>query len=531
MTTRPHALLLLLAAVTSAIAQHDHEADPPLSQRFSRPMPLYPKALGTFQRPISSSNAEAQAYFNQGFQLMYAFDQDGAVRSFREAEKRDPECAICYWAEAWSWGSYLNGPMQSSNAPHAYAAIQKAVALAPNHATAVERAFIQAMSVRYVKNWDPKKRREYDAAYAEAARKLYEQFPKDADSGTLYGEALFVMEPRRGSRDIQAPNVRRIVDVFEAVLKAEPHHLGACHLYIHLTEGTTQPGKAEACADIIGNAVPGASHLNHMPSHTWNQLGRWGDSVRANLEAVHSDQKAAIGEGFAIYPPHNLHMLMFAASFDGQGAIAMQAARDYGKLSESRMYQVLTLIRFGRFDDVLELSGRPTEAIESGAWDFGQGYARLRRGEKEAARENLKRLQDTAANSSATFRVHSAKNVLGTLAGILEGEIYRSDGDLPKAIACFERAVASETAMIYDEPEALPFPARHWLGAALLESKRYADAERVYRDELKKHPHNGWSLVGLREALAAQAKAVEDVEKDFQQSWARSDTWIRASRF
>ncbi len=286
------------------------------------------------------------------------------------------------------------------------------------------------------------------------------------------------MEPRRGWRDIDSPNVRRIAEVFESVLKLTPHHVGACHLYIHLTEATTQPGKAEECADAIGNAVPGASHLNHMPSHTWNQLGRWGDSVRANLDAVHSDQKAAFGEGFAIYPPHNQHMLMYAASFDGQGAIAMQAGRDYGKLARSRMYQVLTLVRFGRFDEVLELTGRPTDDIESGVWDFGQGYAQLRHGDKVAARENLKRLQQTAASSSQTFRVHTAKNLLSTLAGILEGEIYRSEGDLPKAIECFERGVASENAMIYDEPEALPFSARHWLGAALLESKRYADAER-----------------------------------------------------
>lgn len=513
------------------MAQHDHSAEMPVSLQFNQPMALFPKALGTFHRRISSRKAEAQAYFDQGFQLMYAFDQNGAVRSFREAEKRDPMCAICYWGEAWSWGSYLNEPMQSSNAPRAYAAIQKAMALAPGHATDAERAFIHAMSVRYVQSWDAKKRTEYDAAYAEAARKLYAQFPKDADAGTLYGEALFVMEPRRGSRDINSPNVRRIVHVFESVLKREPHHLGTCHLYIHLTEGTTQPGKAEACADIIGNAVPGASHLNHMPSHTWNQLGRWGDSVRANLDAVHSDQKAAIGEGFAIYPSHNQHMLMFAASFDGQGAIAMQAARDYGRLEQSKMYQVLTLIRFGRFDEVLELTGRPSEAIESGAWDFAQGYAKLRRGQTDAAREELKRLQKTASSSNAQFRGHTANNMLGTLAGILEGEIDRSVGNLPNAIAAFERGVALETAMIYDEPEALPFSARHWLGAALLESKRYADAERVYREELKKHPHNGWSLFGLREALIAQGKPAADVEKDFQQSWARSDTWIHASRF
>ena len=494
-------------------------------------MPLYPKALGTFQRRISSSNAEAQAYFNQGFQLMYAFDQEGAVRSFREAEKRDSECAICYWAEAWAFGSYLNGPMPAQNAPYAYAAIQKAVALAPYHATAEERAFIETMSVRYVKDWDPNKRREYDIAYAEAARKLYEQFPKDTDAGTLYGEALFVMEPRRGSRDIQSPNVRRIVNVFESVLKLDPQHLGTCHLYIHLTEATTEPGRAEACADAIGNEVPGASHLNHMPSHTWNQLGRWGDSVRANLQAVESDRKAATGEGFAIYPPHNQHMLVFAASFDGQGAVAMQAARDYEKLARSKMYVILTLIRFGHFDEVLKPSGRPADGIESGVWDFGQGYARLRNGEKDAARESLKQLQKTADTSKASFRVYTAHNLLGTLAGILEGEISRAEGDRPQAIAAFERGVLAQDATMYDEPEALPFDARQWLGAALLEDERFADAERVYRQELKKHPHNGWSLIGLKDALASQGKPVGEVEKDFQESWARSDIQIRASRF
>jgi tetratricopeptide (TPR) repeat protein len=524
------ALLLLLLAAAPILAQHDHAADPQPPERFLRPMQLYPNILGDFKRPISSRNAEAQAYINQGFQLMYAFDQEGAVRSFREAEKRDPECAFCYWAEAWAWGSYLNGPMPPQNAPFAYAAIQKAVALAPR-ATEKERAFIEALAVRYVKTYEAAKKREYDAAYAEAARKLYEKYPKDADAGTLYGEALFVMEPRRGSRDIKAPNVRLIAEVFESVLKFDPMHLGACHLYIHLTEGTVEPGRAEYCADTLGDAVPGASHLNHMPSHTWNQVGRWADSVMANQQAVINDRRAATGEGFAIYPPHNQHMLMYAASFDGQGKVAIEAAREYGKLSRSRMYEVLTLVRFGHFDELGKLTGRPSQSIESGVWDFGEGYAHIRRGDKEGARKSLKALLNTAATSNESFRVHTAHNLLGTLGGILEGEILRAEGDLPKAIEAFERGVAFDTAMIYDEPEALPFAARHWLGAALLEAKRYSDAERVYREELKKHPYNGWSLFGLKEALTAQNKPAADVDKDLQGAWARSDTPIRASRF
>src|SRR6476469_8010358 len=164
-------MVLATAIVISAgSAQHDHKQTSALPKNFNETMPLLTKALGTFKHPITSTNPEAQAYFNQGFQLMYAFDKDGAIRSFREAEKRDPECAICYWGEAWSWGSYLNGPMQSSEAPHAYEAVQKAMQLAPSHSSPVEHAMIDALSVRYVRNFDPNKRRDQDTLYAEAMR-------------------------------------------------------------------------------------------------------------------------------------------------------------------------------------------------------------------------------------------------------------------------------------------------------------------------------------------------------------------------
>jgi len=529
-------LLVLCLAATgqtawAQMAGMDRQETPSLPKGFNEPMPLSPKALGNFKRPISSSNAEAQAYFNQGFQLMFAFDKQGATRSFREAEKRDPNCAICYWGEAWAWGSYLNGPMQPFEAPYAYAAAQKAIQLAPEHANAVERAFIQAMSVRYVEKFDPEKRRDQDTAYAEAMSKVRDQFPNDLDAATLYADALFLLEPRRGWRDISTPNVQRILGVLEGILRKDIRHVGACHLYVHLTEATTNPEKAEACAEYLGDAIPGASHINHMPSHTWNLVGRWGDSVRANLQAWHSDQKAAVGEGFAIYPPHNLQMLAFAASMDGQGAIAIQAGKDYAKLTGSDMFHVLALIRFGRFDEVPQIAKRGSDPIEAGVWNFGQGSASLRAGDKDFARAYLSRVREAAASPTAMYRINSAHNLVGTLAEILEGDIYRADGDLGKAIASFERAVALYDAMIYDEPEPLPFAARHWLGAALLEAKRYSDAERVYREDLKKHPHNGWSLIGLQTALESQGKSSADINKEFEASWARSDTWIRASRF
>jgi hypothetical protein len=226
-------------------------------------------------------------------------------------------------------------------------------------------------------------------------------------------------------------------------------------------------------------------------------------------------------------------MLVYAASMDGQGAIAMQAAKDYAKLTGNTGYQTLTMIRFGRFDEVPEVKKPPRGDIAEGMWEFAQGYASLRAGRVDPARASLVRLQGLANTSQETFSSarHPASRLLGVLEGVLEGEIARTAGDLAAARAAFERAVALDDALDVDEPEPIPFPARHWLGALLLETGSHADAERVYREDVKQHPRNGWSLFGLRRALAGQGKPTADVDADFEHSWSRSDTWIRASRY
>ena len=528
------AVVFAVLAVPAA-AQHDHDGESGtdednLPESFREPIQLYPSALGDHTHAISSSNAEAQAYFNQGFQLMYAFAKEDSTRSFREAWKRDPDCAICYWGEAWSWGSYLNGPMRPFEAVHAYAAMQAAAARL-DHANAVERAYIESLRPRYVEDFDPEKRRDQDEAYADAMRRLAEAYPDDLDAVTLYADALFLLEPRRGTRDLNDPNVQRLHGVLESVLARNIKHPGACHFYIHATESTTDPGKASACAEYLGDEIPGASHINHMPSHTWNEIGRWADGVRSNLQAWHSDLKADSGEGFAIYPSHNLHMLLFAASMDGQGAIAIQAGRDYAKITNDAVYHVLTLLRFGRFDEIPDVTARPEQDGSAGLWDFAQGYAHLRNGDADFAQVYLDRIMALAETTTARFRFDEAKLLLRIVGGILEGEIHRDAGDLTAAIHAFERAVEVEDQLEYSEPEPLPFSARHWLGAALLEAERYADAEQVYRAELQDHPHNGWSLFGLKAAPGGQGQSLPDVDADFEQSWGRSDVWITASKF
>jgi tetratricopeptide (TPR) repeat protein len=392
------------------------------------------------------------------------------------------------------------------------------------------------MALRYEPAHDVLRRKPLDSAYVNAMARVYERFPDDPDVGTLYAESMMLLLPRRGTWDMHSPPVHRIHSVLEAVLSRHLEHPGACHLFVHATETTPGAGKAERCADLLGQSIPGASHINHMPSHTYNRVGRWGDAVRANIEAWHSDLRAEWGEGFAIYPSHNLHMLLFAASYDGQGAIAIQAAKDYAKISRGgQFYHALALVRFGRFDEALELRAAPEQPIFRGLWEFARGYAHLRRGSADSARAYLDRVTQAAQAipRSENFRGHTAAQLLGIVGGILSGEVLRASGDTAAGIAALERASALEDSLRYDEPEPLNFSPKHWLGAALLEAGRTGDAERVYRAELALHPRNGWSLFGLVAALEVQGKADEAARtrEEFARAWARSEVLLRASRF
>ena len=501
---------------------------------FDEEATYYAEALGPLTRPITTSSPEAQKFFDQGVQMMYAFTPLRAARSFRQAQREDPNCAMCFWGEAWAWGPYLNGGMGGDDAPRAHENIMRAKELAGQYANEVERALIEAMAVRYAPEHDRESRRKMDEEYARAMAEVYQRFPDDVEVGTLYGESLMLLEPRRGRWDIEKPEVRKIHAVLEATLAIDIKHPGACHLYVHATEPTVVPQKAEACADHLGASIPGASHIQHMPSHTYNRVGRWGDAVRANLDAWHSDQRAAHDIAWAIYPSHNLHMLLFAASMDGQGAVAVQAGRDYGKtVASGNFYEAMTLLRFGRFDEILELDDPPDRGIQRGFWDFSRGYAYLRRDDVNRARFYLEKVNLAAETNSGSFRGHSAADLLGVVAGILEGEILRADGKNEEAVELLEAAIEVEDGLRYDEPEPLNFSARHWLGDLLLEMERYEEAEAVFEAALEDHPMNGWSLFGLEAALRAQDRSAEAdrVNELFQKAWARSDTWIAAAIF
>ena len=502
----------------------------PYPDSFSEPIALFPDAMGDFQFPISTSSTEAQAYFNQGFQLMYGFTQVDSSRSFRAAQLADPDCAICYWGEAWAWGSYLNGAISTDRALRAWFSLQQALSKIDS-ASAKEADMIRTLSVRYVEDYDRDMKPELDQTYADATAELVKKYPDDLNIATLYADALFLLEDRRGYRDPDDPNVIRLYGALTSVLDRDIKHPGACHLYIHATENSPTPELAAQCAGFLGTSIPGAAHINHMPSHTWNEIGAWSKSVQANLMAWHSDQKAAHGLAFAQYPTHNLGMLLYAANMDGQGALAIQAAKDLAKLNGNPTQHVLSLIRFGRFDEVIEITKQPAAEINRGMWDFAQGYAALKLDDPDKAKKIVSDLQELTEATSARYRYYDGNNLLGALGGILQGEIAWMDGNLEAAVEAFKNGVTYYDQIDYDEPEAIPFSPRHWLGAAYIEMGAYDNAIAVYERELKDHPNNGWSLFGIQKALMGKGEVDREINRRFEEAWGRSDIWLSSSKF
>ena len=515
-------------------------------------VPLYDN-LGTHHRAITTSVPRAQQYFDQGLRLLYGFNHGEAIRAFREAQRLDPTCAMCYWGEGYAYGPHVNAGMDSAGGVAAYAATQQAVAHLA-HASPVEQALIQALAKRYapVPLAD---RAALDSAYATAMAEAARQFSGDLDVVALHAEALMDLRPWnywRREDGTPFPGTETIVAQLERVIAANPSHPGACHFYIHAVEAVA-PDKAVPCAERLAALMPGAGHLVHMPAHIYIRVGRYADAMQANVHAVHTDEAYIEGQKpQGLYPlgyyPHNYHFLAFAATLAGNSKVAIEAARKTAATTPVEVarqvpvleffhhYPFLTLVTFGRWDDVLAMPPPPPELPYSRAIaQYAHGVALAAKGRFAAAQAMLDSVKQAANGTQAYAAVGWAtpSTNLQIATHALAGEIAARRNALPDAIAHFTEALKLEDAQLYTEPPDWYYPIRHSLAAVLIKAGKPTEAERLYREDLQRFRESGWSLFGLVQALRAQAKHAEaaQVEERLKKAWAGADVTLTASRF
>ena len=505
--------------------------------------PLWPD-LGSITYKITTATERVQTYFDQGLRLAYAFNHSEAQRAFRMAQKLDPNCAMCFWGEALVLGPNINLPMQEDAVAPAYAAAQKAKALAAN-ASPRERALIGALAARY--GSDPKAdRAPFDAAYAAEMAKVATQFPDDDEIATLYAEAVMDLSPwdywKPGGREPN-PQSEPIVPTLERVLARNPNHPGAIHFYIHAVEASDRPKRAEPYADRLRGAIPGAGHLVHMPSHIYYRVGRYLDALSDNKTAVNVDEKyladsnAPMGVYRLGYYPHNVHFVMASAQMAGDSPTVIAAAEKLRDLIPDEAARGIAMVQpvkaapyfahaqFSSPEVILALPD-PGDAIPyvKAMWLYMRGVALAARRDftraaaAAAASETLERTADFQLLKASGI---PAQEVLRIARTVILARVAQAKGDFRTAVVQFDRAAALQDALPYTEPPYWYYPIRQSLAAALLQAGRYAEAQRQFQRALSRAPSNGWSYYGLAELYKSRGNttAARKAEADLARTW------------
>ena len=543
-----HSRLIIMCLVSLGLACSSPSSSP---SRSGRQAPLFDD-LGNQHRWITTSNPLAQSYFDQGLILAYGFNHKEAARSFREATLIDPDCAICFWGVALVLGPNINKPMDDADVETAYTATQTAVGKSAS-GTPVEQALIQALTRRYAPA-PLKDRAPLDLAYANAMREVAERFPEDLDVQTLFAESLMDLMPWDYYKANGQPKARtlEVIRALEFVMSRKPDHAGAIHFYIHAVEASDSPERAEAGADRLRTLVPGAGHLVHMPSHIYLRVGRYADASTASELAANADESyisQCKAQGFypATYYPHNIHFLWYTSAMEGRSETSIGAAnRLYSNLPIDEIDQfveveyfvpipLLGYARFARWDEILAAAPPPESLPYATAmWHYTRGLAHVGRGDLDAAAAELA-LLDAIVKGDA-IQTRERPFILGASNSAvahsdLAARLELARGNQKAGLKLLRKAVKQEDALPYVEPPYWYYPIRQALGAALLDAGQPAQAEAVYREDLKKHPHNGWSLYGLMKSLEAQGKTQQasDVEQHFAAIWGRADIELTAS--
>jgi len=516
------------------------------------------KGWGKYRMPATTNNDSAKIYFEQGINMYYGFHVIEALASFEKAVKFDTSFAMGYWGKALSYGPNINDYGYSAS-PDALTAVDKAIAFS-NRCSPVEKALIEAMQVRYSAD-STQSRSALNQLYADAMKNVYLRFGESADAAALYVDALMVQHPW----DLYYKNYQpkawtaEIVNTLEKLLQKYPQHPGAAHYYIHAVEASAHPEKGLAVSKILPGLMPGVAHLVHMPSHIYIRSGYYGIGEQVNDDAVkgyydYLNQFPAVVNNSPLYLIHNLHMQATCANMEGRYKHSMKIAADCSNSFDSTMQDtpdyigifiqyvymtpLLTQIRFGRWDDILKTTQPPAAHIYANLlWHYGAGLAYARKHDFSNAANELTTINNEMSNQQLKAPAPSYANpgIAGAevAATILEGVIAEEKSDYSKSIAALQHAVVLEDSMVYNEPKDWVHPARQYLGNVYCKAKKFAAAEKVYRQDLVINPNNGWSLTGLAIALTGQAKNEEalKVKARAAKAFAKADMPVPHSVF
>ena len=547
------ALVVLLALHPGALV---NASDDPSARAILVP------GSGTYSRTISTDNAQAQAFFDQGLRLAWGFYFPESIASYQEASRLDPTHPMPYWGMAHAMGPNPNSRyarMPDDPKGEGLKAIKNAMDRI-DRASALEAKLIRALFVLYDKEAiaDPDAR---DQAYLAAMRALNKAYPDDSDIAALY--AASYMSISRWDYWDSDGNPRaetlQVAEALEHIMAKDLSNPGVLHLHVHLIEASMEPERALVSADALEATVPIGGHVVHMPSHIYVRVGQYDKAIDNNVRSMQVDQQFAKiwGErplpNLGTYPlshkmhaGHALDFIRYAATVQGNYKTASDAAWRMANRIKSSAVTVrggqkrasapwLVLKIFGKWDELLSLTpahqGTP---YLDGIWSYSVGSAYLAKGNLSAARSELGKLQTIAnAPNADEYRVGAtpASAVLKLAAFGLEGEVLMAQGDVQGAIRAFQAGVAIEDQNNYTEPPDWAQPMRHYLGAALLKAAQPAAAEAVYRRDLRWNQNNGWALFGLHQALVAQGKSseAEQIYREWQTAWTYADVELTAS--
>jgi len=531
-----YALLIGLSLLSSQSYSDEFAFDPPKNFTVS------PEYIAV-HHPVNTKEACAQLYFDQGLTFLYAFNHEAAYWSFFKASEIDPNMAMAYWGQALVLGSNINMEITSNRKKIAYDAVEKALRLSENGPDN-EKAYISALKNRYSNNANADEH-ELAVRYSEAMKELMNQFPDDPDAAVLYAESLLDISPwYQWSLDGKPQKgTNEAIAALESVLIRNPMHLGANHYYIHVMEASPFPYRALMSADRLKTLLPSSGHILHMPSHIYLLVGDYEQAALTNERAIASDREYIRKYGIrGIYPvhylSHNYHFLSQAYSMQGSYHRAKRAAQELSdlylphfttmpELEEYASTLMFVYLRFHKWKELLNLP-KPSDDmhITRALWHFGRGVAFASLGDSPKAAEEQKLfLAETEIPASAKYGYNEASKILKLAQFYLEAILAQAGNQSANAMDSLKKAVKEQDNLDYDEPPNWLFSVRDTLGAALLKKGQFADAEEVFRENLKRHPRSGRSLFGLKQSLAAQSKWADYywVNKAFQNAWKFSE--------